>query len=384
MRIAAGTDTLHIRNILIGEVWLCSGQSNMVLDFNNEGVRHLYAAEMAASSNDRIRQLLVGRDYRSDPVKSFKSSGWKSAGPETLPAFSAAAYFFARALYEKYHVPIGIINSSFGGTVAQAWTSTEGLKGLPLDEEKEPKNAPAVLFNAMIAPLVPYAIRGVAWYQGEYNTHRAFAYRKLFPALIRDWRSKWGDSVLPFIFQQLPNFQRPVAQPSENEWAELREAQLLTLRAVPHTGMAVAIDIGGANELHPADKKDIGCRWALLAEHIAYGEKKVVSSGPLYRGMRIKGNKIIVSFDEVGSGLVARGGDSLAYFAIAGADRKFVWARAVIRGTTVEVSAPQVDHPVAVRYAWAGDPEGCNLYNKEGLPASPFRTDDWPGLTENN
>ncbi|MBN9381127.1 MAG: hypothetical protein J0H74_10190 [Chitinophagaceae bacterium] len=339
MSISAGMDTIRIRNILVGEVWLCSGQSNMVLDFNNEGVRRLYAADVAASANDQIRQLLVERDYRATPARSFKRGGWKSAGPQTLPAFSAAAYFFARTLYEKYHVPIGIINASYGGTVAQAWTSGEGLKELPVVEEKEPKNAPCVLFNAMIAPLVPYAIRGVAWYQGEYNTHRAFAYRQLFPALIRDWRSKWGDSVLPFIFQQLPNFQQPVTQPSENEWAELREA---------------------------------------------YGEKKILSSGPLYRGMRVGGNKIVLSFDNVGGGLVTKGGDSLTYFAVAGGDRKFVWAKAVIRGATVEVSAPGVDHPAAVRYAWAGNPEGCNLYNKEGLPASPFRTDDWPGLTVGN
>lgn len=385
MSILAGKDTIYIRNVLVGEVWLCAGQSNMVLDFNNEGVRTLYAADLAASANDQIRQLLVGRNYSATPAVNFQTSGWKAASPRSLPAFSAAAYFFARTLYEKYHVPIGIINASLGGTVAEAWTSEEGLRGLPVVTEKvEPKNMPSVLYNAMIAPLVPYTIRGVAWYQGEYNTHKAFAYRKLFPALINDWRNKWGEAELPFIYQQLPNFQTAVRTPSDNEWAELREAQLLTLGTTPYTAMSVAIDIGGANELHPADKKDIGFRLALAAERLAYREKKVVSSGPLYRGMRVEGNKIVVSFDLFGSRLAAKGGDSLAYFAIAGADRKFVWARAVIRGATVEVSASQVEHPVAVRYAWAGNPEGCNLYNKEGLPASPFRTDDWPGLTVGN
>ena len=381
-------NNLHLHNILVGDVWLCSGQSNMVLDFNNDRVKALYTDDIAASSCDGIRQLLVARDYADEPASDFRSPGWKSASPQSLPAFSAAAYFFAKTLYQKYHVPIGIINSSNGGTTAEAWTSQEGLSSFPQFAHgfshgvAEPKNFPSVLYNAMIAPLVPYAIKGVVWYQGEYNTHRAFEYRRLFPALIADWRKQWANPALPFIYQQLPNFQTPVSQPSENEWAELREAQLMTLNAAPHTAMAVAIDIGGNNELHPADKKDVGIRLALQAEHLAYGAQ-IVSSGPLYRDMKVEGSRVILSFDDVGSGLVTRG-DSLAYFAVAGADRHFVWADAVIRGNTVIVSSPQVPSPVAVRYAWAGDPRGCNLYNREGLPASPFRTDDWPGLTVNN
>ena len=402
MKIAAGREVLHIKNILVGEVWLCSGQSNMVLDFNNDRVKALYAADIAASANDSIRQILVAREYNAFPARGFKSSGWKAASPQTLPGFSAAAYFFARTLLEKYHVPVGIINSSNGGTMAEAWTSEAGLKGLPqfaqdiaflhdtavtgskVRQLKDPKNLPTALFNAMIAPLVPYAIRGVAWYQGEYNTHRAYEYHRLFPALIRDWRAQWNLPDLPFIYQQLPNFQMPVSQPAENEWAELREAQRLTLSMVPHTAMAVAIDLGGVNELHPADKKDIGIRLALQAERLAYGETDLVSSGPLYKSMKIEGNKIILSFDFTGSGLVAQGADTLGYFAVAGADKHFVWAHAEIRGGTVVVSSSQVEHPVAVRYAYAGDPRGANLYNREGLPASPFKTDDWDGLTVKN
>ncbi|MBS1606428.1 MAG: dienelactone hydrolase family protein [Bacteroidetes bacterium] len=413
MNIRAGKDKIVIRDILVGEVWLASGQSNMVLDFNNDRVKALYKDEIAASSNDSIRHLLVNRTYAAVPATGFASTGWKSANPGNLPSFSAAAYFFSLTLLQKYHVPIGIINASYGGTVAEAWTSEEGLKELPyygpdiaflkdtaaVNEKVrasqvrsghlsgqgvyDPRNLPTALYNAMIAPLEPYGIRGVIWYQGEYNAHRAFEYRRLFPALIRDWRKEWGDSTLPFIYQQLPNFQLPVTRPSENEWAELREAQLLTLKAVSRTAMAVAIDIGGVNELHPADKKDVGIRLALQAERLAYGEP-IVASGPLYRDMRVDGDKVILSFDLAGGELVAKGADTLRYFAIAGADRKFIWAHAVIRGNTVEVSSPQVQQPVAVRYAWAGEPTGCNLYNREGLPASPFRTDDWPGLTVKN
>jgi len=415
MTIQCAAEKISIKNILVGDVWLCSGQSNMVLDFNNDRVKALYAADIDSSANDQIRQILVARSYSAVPSEDFGSSGWKLAGPKTLPSFTAAGYFFARALYEKYHVPVGIINSSNGGTVAEAWTSEEGLKELPqfgkdmlflkdtaAVNEKirstraamlakgaktgvyDAKNLPTALYNAMIAPLEPYAIKGVVWYQGEYNTHKAYEYRTLFPALIRDWRSKWSQGNFPFIYQQLPNFQLPVQQPSENEWAELREAQRLTLAKVPNTAMAVAIDIGGVNELHPSDKKDIGCRLALQAEKIAYGEKKIVSSGPLYQSMKVSGDKIIIRFSDTGKGLAAKGGGELKYFSIAGEDQKFVWADAAIKGNTVEVSNKQIAHPVAVRYAWAGDPAGANLYNSEGLPASPFRTDEWPGLTDKN
>lgn len=240
---------------------------------------------------------------------------------------------------------------------------------------------PTALFNAMVAPLIPYAIRGVIWYQGESNVGRAYQYRKLFPALINSWRKAWGQGDFPFLFVQLANFLERKPEPTESAWAELREAQLLTLKTVPKTGMAVAIDIGEANDIHPRNKQDVGKRLALAALAIAYGQK-IVYSGPIYRSMRIEGNKIRLFFDHVGSGLVAKGGE-LKGFAIAGEDRKFVWAKAKIEGNTVVVWSEQVPKPVAVRYGWADNPD-CNLYNKEGLPASPFRTDDWPGITVKN
>ncbi|MFA0752919.1 MAG: hypothetical protein IMHGJWDQ_000683 [Candidatus Fervidibacter sp.] len=233
----------------------------------------------------------------------------------------------------------------------------------------------------MVAPLIPYAIRGVIWYQGESNVGRAYQYRKLFPALIASWRKAWGQGDFPFLFVQLANYLPRRSEPSESAWAELREAQLLTFKTVPNTGMAVAIDIGEADDIHPRNKQDVGKRLALAALAIAYGQK-IVWSGPIYRSMRIEGNRIRLFFDHVGSGLVAKG-DKLVGFAIAGKDRKFVWAKAEIEGDTVVVWSEQVPEPVAVRYGWADNPE-CNLYNREGLPASPFRTDDWPGVTVNN
>jgi len=239
-------------------------------------------------------------------------------------------------------------------------------------------NAPTSLYNAMIAPLIPYGIQGAIWYQGESNASRAYQYRRLFPAMIQNWRDDWGQGNFSFLFVQLANFMAAKPDPCDSEWAELREAQTMTL-ALPNTGMAVIIDIGEANDIHPKNKQDVGKRLALWALAKTYG-KKLVYSGPIYKSMKIEGNKIVLYFDHVGGGLVARGDEPLKGFALAGADHKFVWADARIDGDTILVSSDKVPEPVAVRYAWADNPV-CNLYNKDGLPATPFRTDDWPGLT---
>jgi len=252
-------------------------------------------------------------------------------------------------------------------------------------------NAPTSLYNAMIAPLIPYGIQGAIWYQGESNASRAYQYRRLFPAMIQNWRDDWGQGNFSFLFVQLANFMAANPEPSESEWAELREAQTMTL-ALPNTGMAVIIDIGEANDIHPKNKQDVGKRLALWALAKTYG-KELVYSGPIYKSMKIERRAIVrgdvrdyecviaLFFDHVGSGLVARGDEPLKGFALAGADRKFVWADAKIaEGNVIVVSSDKVSEPIAVRYAWANNPV-CNLYNKEGLPATPFRTDDWPGLT---
>jgi len=239
-------------------------------------------------------------------------------------------------------------------------------------------HSPAGLYNAMIAPLIPYGIQGAIWYQGESNAGRAYQYRTLFPAMIKNWRDDWGQGAFSFIFVQLANFMAIKPEPGQSAWAELREAQLMTL-ALPKTGMAVIIDIGEADDIHPKNKQDVGKRLAKWALARTYG-KKLVYYGPVYESMKVNGNRIVLYFDHVGGGLAAGGNEQLKGFAIAGADREFVWADARIEGDTIVVSSDKVSEPVAVRYAWADNPV-CNLYNKEGLPATPFRTDDWPGVT---
>ncbi|MCL1938455.1 MAG: sialate O-acetylesterase [Candidatus Azobacteroides sp.] len=253
------------------------------------------------------------------------------------------------------------------------WKYQLGARMEPLTGETFISWKPLGLFNAMIAPLLNYQIKGVIWYQGESNTDRPLEYRQLFATLIRDWRNQWHQGDFPFLFVQLPNFLKPYPEPTESDWAVLRESQLKTL-ALPNTGMAVAIDIGEWNDVHPLNKKDVGKRLALAARKWAYNEDSIVYSGPVYESMKVEENKIILSFTHTGSGLMVRG-DTLHAFAIAGADKQFVWANAAIEQDKVIVWNDQIMHPVAVRYAWANNPENANLYNKEGLPASPFRTD---------
>jgi sialate O-acetylesterase len=235
---------------------------------------------------------------------------------------------------------------------------------------------PIGLFNGMIAPLTNFSIKGVVWYQGESNTNRPDEYAKLFPAMIKNWREKWNQGNFPFLFVQLHNFMKNYNHPTESNWARTREAQMEALE-LPNTAMAVAIDLGEWNDIHPLNKKDVAKRLALAARKTAYNENDLVASGPVFQSMKINGKKAELTFSNVGSGLAAKGGDKLKQFAVAGANKKFVWAKAKIKGNKVIVWSPEIKNPVAVRYAWADNPEGANLYNKEGLPASPFRTDDW-------
>jgi len=419
----SGKNTITLKNIMVGEVWVCSGQSNMQMAVKSSANAE---QEIAAADYPDIRLFTVERKVAEQP-QSDCVGNWTLCSPQTVPDFSAVAYYFGRELHKELDVPIGLIHTSWGGTPAEAWTRREVLKEesdfMPILERYEdavakypqameehkqkveewkkavekakteggerPRrpyaplgpghpHSPSGLYNAMIAPLIPYGIGGAIWYQGESNASRAYQYRKLFGCMIQNWRKDWGQYRFPFLFVQLANFMAIDPEPAESMWAELREAQLMTL-ALPNTGMAVIIDIGDANDIHPKNKQDVGKRLALWALARSYG-KELVYSGPIYRAMEIKDNKIILHFDHVGGGLVAGGDGPLKGFAIAGADRKFVWADAKIDGDSVVVSSSVVSAPVAVRYAWADNPV-CNLYNKEGLPASPFRTDDWPGIT---
>jgi sialate O-acetylesterase len=309
-----------------------------------------------------------------------------------VPTFSAVGFFFARKLNAELDVPVGIVSTNWGGTRAEAWTSREALEADPewfgplLEANKEFKKGdphqPAVLYNSMIAPLVPFAIRGAIWYQGESNVSRAEQYAKLFPAMIADWRKAFGQGDFPFLFVQLAPYQYGKGQNISNtgQLAELWEAQLKTLSVSPHTGMAVTTDITTIGDIHPKNKQDVGLRLALWALGTTYGKSDLVYSGPLYDSMAVEDGKIRLKFKHVGSGLTASGDKPLSHFQIAGEDQKFVPATAEIDGETIVVSSPEVSKPVAVRFGW-DDVAEPNLFNKEGLPASPFRTDNFPMVT---
>ena len=426
--VVQGTNnTVTVKDVLVGEVWVCSGQSNMQFNVANSNNAE---QEVAEAKYPGIRLFSVPRKVADTPQKTVEAA-WQVCSPETIPNFSAVAYFFGRDIHKELGVPVGLIHTSWGGTPSEAWTSREKLESIPVAEplyarwkktvadypktleaynkkmaawkaaaekaKAEGKQAPAKprplypplesphypsnLYNAMIAPLLPYAIQGAIWYQGESNAGRAYQYRYLFPGMIEDWREAWGQGDFPFLFVQLANFRERQPDPVDDPWAELREAQLMTLD-LKNTGMAVIIDIGDAADIHPRNKQDVGKRLALAALAGTYG-KRIPYSGPIYRSSYIRGDKVYIRFDHTNGGLTVKDGDTLKGFAIAGADRKFVWADAVIKGKKIVVSADSVPEPVAVRYAWQINPE-ASLFNGAGLPASPFRTDEWPGITLNS
>ncbi len=446
MTVTSSDSTVTVSDILVGDVWVCSGQSNMqwALSAASNG-----REEIARAQYPGIRFFKVPRAAAFEPQTDCAGS-WSVCSPATAGGFSAVGYFFGREIHLARRVPVGLIGSYVGGTPAQAWTSIEGLDAhqelrvaygdrarqvaAQAPEMKaaydrwlaeggaeylaavsrwntaarqarqrgeqppprpqppatpEPPNPsstlhPTVLYNGMIAPLVPYAVTGIIWYQGESNAGQIL-YHTLFPAMIADWRKKWGQGDIPFLFVQLPNYRARTDDPNApTSWALAREAQMLTLR-LPKTGMATTIDIGDGADLHPPFKEEVGRRLALEARRIVYGEQ-IVSRGPLYASHRIDGNRVRVTFTDVGAGLKigappagsktpAPAQDSVRGFAVAGADGTFVWAKAIIeKPDTVVVWSDEVPQPVAVRYGWADNPE-VNLYNSADLPASPFRTD---------
>ena len=424
----SATDTVTLSDVLIGEVWLCSGQSNMAMTV---GAARDAAEEAKVADFPRLRMLTIKRRAAKEAQQDCEHGGWKLCQPHTVKGFSATAYYFGREILAHLDVPIGLINASWGGTCVEAWQSCAALerlesgrklvaewaeKAAAYDPEaararyekrlhawqekrkagtrqrKPPapvhpdlnQNAPGRLYNGMIAPLVPYAIRGALWYQGERNSNdlaSAYEYREELPSLIRDWRGVWGQppsqsfgapgGELPFLFVQLPNFGGKGA----DALALNRESMLVTLQNTANTGMAVTIDIGETKDIHPKNKQDVGKRLALIARHVAYGEE-LVYSGPVFRGVTFDGGKAVLDFGHIGGGLLSSDGEELREFVIAGEDRQFSVARADIRGSQIVVSSDGVPAPVAVRYAWTNDPR-CNLINRQGLPASPFRTDTW-------
>jgi sialate O-acetylesterase len=303
---------------------------------------------------------------------------WDECSPATVGEFSAVAYHFGVALQKQLNVPIGLISTNVGGTPAQRWTPKEVLESTPeLKPHAAEKNA-SDLYNAMIHPLLSYSIRGAIWYQGESNAGQAYRYRVLFPAMIKSWRDRWNQGDFPFLFVQLAPWEAP-NDPTHETWAELREAQLMTLSKSPNTAMAVITDVGDEKDIHPPQKKPVGERLALAARALAYGEK-IEHSGPIFESLTTSGERAILRFTHTGEGLEARG-EKLTGFTVAGEDKKFHPADAKIEGDTVIVTSTEVSRPVAVRFGWRNYPV-VNLWNKNGLPASPFRTDNWPGVTE--
>lgn len=557
----SASNKITLKNILIGEVWVCSGQSNM--EWPMTSVKDSQA-EIAAANYPKIRLFTVPKKVSATPKEDTEGGEWLECSSTTVPGFSAVGYFFGRNLQQNLNVPIGLINSSWGGTILETWASEEAVLSIPdfqnqmaemkkadlpaletnfakmqkewndkiengdrgmkenwntagfndaswktmnlpqlwesaglnmdgvvwfrkeikLDKAEAaagitlnlgaiddsdntfvngkmvgetmnqyskkrvynigpeilkeginvivvkvtdtgggggiygdatdmyyvspkgkislagnwkyeigvdpgpnpnakvgPNAYPTLLFNGMIKPILPFAVQGAIWYQGESNAGRAKQYERLLPLLISDWRKQWNNPEMSFHFVQLANYMAAKSEPGSSEWAELRNAQLKTL-SVPKTGMAVIIDIGEANDIHPRNKQDVGYRLALAARKVTYNQD-IVYSGPVYKSFEKDGNKMVLSFTNIGSGLIAK--DKYGYlkgFSIAGQDKKFVWAKALIEGDKVIVWSEMVSDPVAVRYAWADNPDDANFYNKDGLPASPFKTDSWEGITK--
>ncbi len=553
------SEGVMLSGILIGDVWLASGQSNMEWQVQQAQDANV---EIADANFPQVRFLIVDHSNEIKPQSDISTGGWKVCDSINVKELSAVAYFFARKIHADQNVPIGIIQSTWGGTRIEPWTSRDMLITSPITKEKtlsvdtlhfnredeirdslkqvrfwdivyNPQNDadkiysvsdyndsnwpevempnvikdfgigqyegmvrlrkkisltgsfvgkdltinlghpemcyslyfngkeicknvwygnathsytipadlvqpgentiavriamlwsggglnpgneiyitdgsskislagnwlykkdmepaipkmsniqgnPTVLFNSMINPLVPYGIKGFLWYQGESNAEEAYNYQKLFPMLITDWRNHWKQGNLPFLYVQLANFMQRKPLPSESEWAELREAQTMAL-SLPNTGMACAIDIGDAGTVHPLNKQEVGRRLTLIANKTVYKQDGIIISGPMYKSYKKIGNRIRISFTEIGSGLSTSDGNEVKGFAIAGNDKQFHWAEAVIEGNEVVVYCDEVENPEAVRYAWADNPE-CNLVNSEGLPAVPFRTDDWKGITQ--
>jgi len=368
----SGTNTVEIKNLLVGEVWICSGQSNMEFEMANGGGWKTGiedAEEFIRKANDpQLRLFTVPRYGKAEPQRNV-GGNWSECTSETIARFSAVGYFFGRDLRLAGKIPVGLIHASVGATAAEKWTSRAVLEAYPelIDIAAIPPSddGPSSLYHAMIVPLQPYAIAGVIWYQGETTKiQQANQYRTLFPALIQGWRDDWKQGEFPFLFVQIT--------PHREMIPEIREAQLISWRKTPKTAMVVTTDCGHPTDIHPQRKEPVGARLALAARAVAY-DQKIEYSGPVYESMKVKGNRVILSFTHVGGGLVAKDGE-LKGFTIAGDDHKHVPAVAKIEGETVVVSASEVAKPVAVRYGWANVPE-VNLFNQAGLPASPFRTD---------
>ena len=411
-----GKNEIKFSDVLVGEVWVCSGQSNMQWSVNNSNDPDI---EKLTAKYPKIRMINFPQVGTQDVKWSHDDRKWMVCTPETVGGFSAVGYFFARQLHQTLGVPVGMINNAWGGSACEAWVRRDLLNADPLykplierwtqmeskhaelvakgndltDEQKKQlqglqnqmggNSRPANIYNGVLKSHIGYGIKGAIWYQGESNAGRAYQYRDLFPLMIKNWRDDWGQGDFSFYWAQLADFQNEQPQPVESAWAELREAQTMTMSKLPKTGEAVIIDIGEGKDIHPKNKVDVGrrlARWALAKD---YGVA-IPYHSPQYKSMAKADNKIVITFDYVDGGWRPFDVKEPRGFAIAGEDKKFVWATAnVLKDNTIEVSSDQVANPVAVRYGWADNPV-VNLFDGAGLPLTPFRTDDWPGTTINN
>ncbi len=424
-----GDNTIELKNVVVGEVWVASGQSNMQWPLSRTDN---WTKAAASSTNPDLRLFYVPRIKSATPLDDLQGEHlgakprWMLSGPDSTPEFSAVAYYFARDLQKALNVPVGIIHTSWGGSPAEVWMSESVLmknpvyrkeilekyevavknyqeakskwdaqqsqlkaKGQKATSQRAPRMPwrPSELYNGMIHPLIPFAFKGAIWYQGESNASRAWQYRSLFPDMISNWRRDWGQGQFPFLAVELApwdfNRKRDLSEitrkPGDSTWAELREAQLLATKVLGDVATVTITDVGNKDNIHPTNKEPVGARLALAARGLAYRER-IIWSGPEYRRSYRRGSETIIQFNHVGSGLEARGG-ALTGFSIAGKDGQFVWANARIDGSNVIVSHPNIKDPAAVRFGWADFPV-VNLWNKEGLPAHPFRTDDFRVTTQ--
>lgn len=384
LTVSSGGDSLSVKDVLVGEVWMCSGQSNMEWPIRASLMPDkIHPDELAT-----IRHIKVPHVRAPEPADDFQGE-WTACNKNTVPNFTAVGFFFAYELQKKLDVPIGLIGCNWGGTRIEPWTPPVGFEQVDELDADSLKDT-STMFNGMVAAVQPYAIKGAIWYQGESNGAEGESYFHKMRAMVGGWRKTWDQGEFPFYFVQLANFRKPNPDPAGGGgYAKLRDAQLKAMQEIPKTGMAVIIDIGEENDIHPKNKYDVGKRLSLWALAKDYGEKNLVHSGPIFKDMQVKGGEAHVSFEHVGGGLMAakkesprsmeapQPADKLEGFAIAGADKKWHWADAKIVGNQVVVSSDEVEKPVAVRYGFAMNPDKANLYNKEGLPASPFRTDEW-------
>ena len=406
-----GSSTKTISDVLVGEVWVCSGQSNMqwsVAQSNDPDLERL------AANYPNIRMINFPQTGSQEPIWSHDDRKWKVCNPENVPQFSAVGYFFARQIHQTTGVPIGMVNNAWGGSACEAWVNPELLKSdgrfnkmmdnwsanaarfktlsdkkdRSKEEEDQLKNLgnqmrgnqrPANIYNGVLKSHLGYGIKGAIWYQGESNASRAYQYRELFPLMIKNWRERWGQGDFPFYYVQLADFKNENPTPGESDWAELREAQTMTMDRLPNVGEAVIIDLGEGKDIHPRNKLGVGMRLAAWALANQYG-LEVPHRSPRYREMKIEGDKAILSFAHV-EGWRPFDVPAPLGFTIAGEDKVFHSAAAkILPDGRIEVSSPSVPKPLAVRYAWADNPV-VNLYSNQDFPLTPFRTDDWQGIT---